>query len=95
MVAKLAPARLASLLMGIWFMSTAMANDFAGMLSKLYPVQNPETGIVESTHFLGFEISGAYQFFMVFVAMAGLASILLFILNKKLVTMMEAKESEE
>lgn len=95
MVAKLAPARLASLLMGIWFMSTAMANDFAGMLSKLYPVQNPETGIVESTHFLGFEISSAYQFFMVFVVMSGIASILLFILNKKLVTMMEAKESEK
>ena len=39
MVARLAPLRLGSLLMGIWFMSNAMANDFAGMLSKLYPEQ--------------------------------------------------------
>ncbi|GIV30149.1 MAG: MFS transporter [Bacteroidia bacterium] len=92
MVAKLAPARLASLLMGVWFMSTAMANDFAGMLSKLYPIQNPETGIVEATHFLMFEISNAYEFFMVFVLMSGLASVILFFLNKKLVKMMEAKD---
>jgi len=95
MVAKLAPARLASLLMGIWFMSTAMANNFAGILSKLYPIQDPETGITEPTYFLVFEISNAYEFFMLFVIMAGIASILLFLLNKKLVKMMEAKESEE
>ncbi len=37
MVVKLAPARLASLLMGVWFMSTATANKFAGDLSALYP----------------------------------------------------------
>lgn len=92
MVAKLAPARLASLLMGVWFMSTAMANDFAGMLSKLYPVQNPETGIVEPTHFGWIEISNAYEFFMLFVVMAGIASVILFLLNKKLVKMMEAKD---
>jgi POT family proton-dependent oligopeptide transporter len=92
MVAKLSPARLASLLMGVWFLSTAMANNFAGMLSKLYPVQNPETGVVESTHLLFFEISNAYEFFMLFVVMSGVASIVLFLLNKKLVQMMEAKD---
>jgi POT family proton-dependent oligopeptide transporter len=37
MVVKLAPVRLASLLMGVWFMSTATANKFAGELSSLYP----------------------------------------------------------
>jgi POT family proton-dependent oligopeptide transporter len=78
--------------MGIWFMSTAMANDFAGMLSKLYPVQNPETGVVEATHFLGFEITSAYEFFMVFVVMSGAASVVLFLLNKKFVRMMETQE---
>ncbi len=37
MVNKLAPVKLASLLMGVWFLSTAAANKFAGTLSELYP----------------------------------------------------------
>jgi POT family proton-dependent oligopeptide transporter len=37
MVARLAPVRLASLLMGVWFMANAMANDMSGQLGKLYP----------------------------------------------------------
>ena len=37
MVVKLAPIRFASLLMGVWFLSTATANKFAGDLSALYP----------------------------------------------------------
>lgn len=37
MVNKLAPVKFASLLMGVWFLSTAAANKFAGTLSALYP----------------------------------------------------------
>jgi POT family proton-dependent oligopeptide transporter len=37
MVSKLSPARFASLMMGVWFLSTAAANKFAGTLSALYP----------------------------------------------------------
>ncbi len=37
MVNKLAPVKLASLLMGVWFLSTAAANKFAGTLSTFYP----------------------------------------------------------
>jgi POT family proton-dependent oligopeptide transporter len=37
MVNKLAPVRFASLLMGVWFLSTAAANNFAGFLSSFYP----------------------------------------------------------
>lgn len=37
MVNKLAPIKLASLLMGVWFLSTSAANKFAGTLSALYP----------------------------------------------------------
>ena len=37
MVNKLAPAKFASLLMGVWFLSTSAANKFAGTLSGLYP----------------------------------------------------------
>jgi POT family proton-dependent oligopeptide transporter len=34
---KLAPEKFASLLMGVWFLSSAAANKFAGTLSSLYP----------------------------------------------------------
>lgn len=37
MVVKLSPVRLTSLLMGVWFMSNAVSNKFAGTLSALYP----------------------------------------------------------
>ncbi|MBU6158428.1 MAG: peptide MFS transporter [Bacteroidetes bacterium] len=82
MVAKLSPVRLGSLLMGIWFLSNAMANDFAGMLSKLYP----EGG--KTTSLLGLEITNLYDFFMVFVGMAGIASVILFLLSSRLLKMM-------
>lgn len=42
MVSKLAPARFASLMMGVWFLSTAAANKFAGTLSALYPATEGE-----------------------------------------------------
>lgn len=82
MVAKLAPARFASLLMGVWFLANATANKFAGMLSALYP----ETG--KTTQFLGYHMSNLYEFFMLFVMMAGAASLILFLSTRKLQTMM-------
>lgn len=151
MVARLAPLRLGSLLMGIWFMSNAMANDFAGMLSKLYPEQyvsvsaviaqeetskvqllerkegkdellaEPKTfgdqdyvaissvnfskikkkaardtafkqittdSKVQEKSFFGFKVNSLYSFFMVFVFMGGIAAIILFLLQKKLLSMM-------
>lgn len=147
MVARLAPVRLASLLMGVWFMANAMANDMAGQLGKFYPevvvpvasVQNvakennvdllpknfdlaqapslnnekvisynmiefknvtdaKEQQEIKSDitnlqkqmpkNFLGFRIEDLFDFFMIFVFMAGIASVLLFFLSKKLLSMM-------
>jgi dipeptide/tripeptide permease len=49
MVVKLAPVRFASLLMGVWFLSTATANKFAGDLSSLYPEEvHMETSVPAS-----------------------------------------------
>lgn len=83
MVNKLAPMKFASLLMGVWFLSTAAANKFAGALSSLYP--DPSKPF---PHFVGFEINDLYSFFMVFVAMSGAASLCLFVVSKKLTNMM-------
>lgn len=82
MVNKLAPAKFASLLMGVWFLSTATANKFAGMLSALYP----ENGNV--TNFIGYKMTNLYDFFMLFVLMAGVSAVILFFLSRKLLKMM-------
>jgi POT family proton-dependent oligopeptide transporter len=147
MVNKLAPVKFASLLMGVWFLSTAAANKFAGTLSSLYPepvvavatIQEVQTqknlvlipadydltkapvimdkqvmpvekillgdikdegvkaevinmleqGKVANTKkFIGMSIDNLYDFFMLFVFMAGAASLVLFFLSKRLMVMM-------
>ncbi len=147
MVNKLAPVKFASLLMGVWFLSTASANKFAGTLSQLYPEANVKVTMVEEIQqakgvallpkdfdasaaaviegekvipfekvdlasikdeaakteirgtleknqvisaksFIGFEVKSLYDFFMLFVVMAGIASIVLFFLSRKLMQMM-------
>ncbi len=144
MVNKLAPVKFASLLMGVWFLSTASANKFAGTLSSFYPetmvtvsaVQAEQTAhaitlcskldkaedingtqyisidlvsfadakskdekaaivanvfkgsLIKKKSFVGYTIDSLYSFFMLFVVMAGIASIILFFLSKKLVKMM-------
>jgi len=82
MVTKLSPARFASLLMGVWFLANAAANWLAGMLSTLYP----EPG--QTTSILGFVISDLSSFFTIFVVMAIIASVILFLMNKVLIKMM-------
>ena len=82
MVNKLAPLRFASLLMGVWYMSMATANKFAGMLSGLYP----EAG--KPKFIFGIQIVSLYDFFMLFVVIAGVASVILFGLSKWLQKLM-------
>lgn len=146
MVNKLAPIRFASLLMAIWYLSTAAANKFAGTLSSYYPESIIELSIVQSAEkensltllaedfeesvkekdgvmvipfdritfskienkdqksrvqgslekqqmenpktFMGYRISNLYDFFMLFVFMAGTASVILFFLSRRLLKMM-------
>lgn len=146
MVNKLAPIRFASLLMAIWYLSTAAANKFAGTLSSYYPEPIIELSIVQSVErensltllaedfeesvkekdgimvipfdrisfakienkdlksqvqnslekqqmenpktFMGYQISNLYDFFMLFVFMAGTASVILFFLSRRLLKMM-------
>ena len=83
LVVKLSPARFTGLMMGIWFLSNAAANKFAGTLSELYP--DPSKPV---PHFLGYAINNLHDFFMLFVAMAGVSSLVLFALSYKLKKMM-------
>jgi POT family proton-dependent oligopeptide transporter len=144
MVNKLAPVKFASLLMGVWFLSTASANKFAGTLSSFYPEtmlvasavdsvqtekgitlckamdkaedingtkyvsidvisfedvkdEEAKAGIVKTIFegsmikektFAGYKINSLYSFFMLFVVMAGISSVILFFLSKLLIKMM-------
>lgn len=84
MVNKLTPARFTSLMMGIWFLAIATGNKLAGTMSSLYPDANAAT----HPSILGFEISDLYSYFILFVFFSGIASLLLFLLCKKLEKMM-------
>ena len=87
MVNKLAPAHLASLLMGVWFMSNAASNILAGKLATLYP--SAEEG---AKSLFGYRIETMDQFFFVFVVLAGVAALLLFALCPLLKRMMKGVE---
>lgn len=120
LVSKLAPLKLVSLLMAVWFLANAAANKLAGTLSSLYPPGEGEvrlasnagvdlrgilSGAVTPTQadlatldnlsirasypsILGIEITNLYDFFMIFVVMAGLASLILFLIQGRLAKMM-------
>ncbi|WP_273429631.1 peptide MFS transporter [Chitinibacter tainanensis] len=79
LVNKLAPAKFASLLMGVWFLSTAAANWFAGVLAGFYP----EAGKAAPS-FLGWQIHSLNDFFMLFVIMSFTAGALLLLTTGQL-----------
>jgi POT family proton-dependent oligopeptide transporter len=67
--------------MAVWFLANAAANKLAGVLSALYPDN-------KTTSFLGYQMSNLHEFFMLFVVMSGVASLILFLLTKRLQKMM-------
>lgn len=121
LVAKLAPKRFASLLMGVWFLGNAAGYALTGTLGALLPptgdkYQEASTKGInlesvlnggasaltpEQTAFLaekkiptafptfaGFTIHNLFEFFMVFVILCGVASVILYALTPMLKKMM-------
>lgn len=84
LVNKLSPLKFASLLMAVWFLANAGANVLSGKLSSLYPDGS------HTTNFMGYEMHNLNEFFMLFVLMAGVASIILFCVTKWLQKTMNA-----
>ena len=87
MVNKLSPARLASLLMGVWFMSNAASNILAGKFSTLFPEPGKPAQSI-----LGWQVATLTDFFLIFVVMAGVASVVLICLCPLLKKMMKGIE---
>jgi POT family proton-dependent oligopeptide transporter len=80
LVAKLAPKRFSSLLMGVWFLANAAGYALSGTLGALLP-PHEITASTQLPSFLGFTIHNLYEFFMVFVLLSGIASIILYFLS--------------
>ncbi|MBQ9561444.1 MAG: peptide MFS transporter [Prevotella sp.] len=87
LVTKLSPAHLASLLMGVWFMSNATANILAGKFATLLPAPGKAPASI-----FGFEIVSLSDFFLFFACTAGTASIILLCLCPLLKKMMKGVE---
>lgn len=87
LVYKLSPARMVSLIMGVWFMSSAASGVFSGQLAALQPEANKPC---ES--FLGFEVVTHSDFFLIFAVMSCAAALLLFALVPVLKRMMASVE---
>lgn len=83
LVNKLAPVKLVSLMMAVWFLANAFANKLAGQFSALYPDG-------KTTSFLGYEMNNMFDFFMLFVILSGIASAILFMLTKYLQKLMNS-----
>ena len=84
LVTRLSPVHLASLLMGVWFMSNATANILAGQFATLLPAPGKEPASI-----FGIQIVTLSDFFIFFACTAGLASIVLLCLCPMLNRMMK------
>ncbi len=84
MIVKLAPIRFGSVLMAIWFLSLGTSFKLSGVLSAFFPTENHKPILLGL-----FPINTTVDFFYIFVGMAGISSIVLFVLIKPLLKMMQ------
>ncbi|MDD5360860.1 MAG: peptide MFS transporter [Ignavibacteria bacterium] len=82
MIVKLAPIRFGSVLMAVWFLSLGTSFKLSGVLSAFYPTENHHPLL------LGIPINTNFDFFLIFVVLAGVSAIILFILIKPLLKVM-------
>lgn len=73
-VSKLSPAKFVSIMMGIWFLASALANYIGGAIS----------GYMEEVA----KHSEISNFFMIFVYSSVFAGIIIYLISKKLTKMM-------
>ena len=76
-VSKLSPPKFASLMMGVWYLASSMANKMAGVLSSFYPEAGKPAPVL-----LGYEVTNLHEFFVIFVAMSASAGVVLFLLAR-------------
>jgi POT family proton-dependent oligopeptide transporter len=90
MVTKLAPPRLQSLMMGLWFFTFALSNLLAGLVARFSERFVPESP--DATAELSFIIPGLPGFFLMLVALPIAGGIMIAILSPMLKRMMHGVE---
>jgi POT family proton-dependent oligopeptide transporter len=84
-VTRTAPVRYVSFLMGVWFLSNAIANLFGGLIAG--QVENIERGRLDLFWYRWFRLGGQADFFLMFVILsfgAGVAALVLTPVLKRL-----------
>jgi len=79
-VTKVAPARFASLLMGVWFLANSVANKIAGTIAELTPTPGQVPQVVSEGGFAGMLQHMAktnHGFYTIFLIMAFSAAVLM------------------
>ncbi|MBU2503273.1 MAG: peptide MFS transporter [bacterium] len=76
-VSKLSPPKFASLMMGVWYLASSLANKMAGVLSSFYPEEGKAAPVL-----LGYEVTDLHGFFVIFVVMSAAAGVVLFLLAR-------------
>ncbi|MEZ4386715.1 MAG: peptide MFS transporter [Candidatus Krumholzibacteriia bacterium] len=79
-VSKLSPPRFASLMMGVWYLASSLANKLAGVLSSFYPEEGKAAPVL-----LGYEVADLHDFFVIFVVMAAVAGVVMLLIARPLV----------
>lgn len=83
MVTKLAPAKFASVVMGFWFVTSALANFLAGLLAQF----TEQVASGEAFHVLG----GQADFFLIFVVTSSVAGVVLLLVSRPLARWMHGQ----
>ncbi|MFA7359688.1 MAG: peptide MFS transporter [Candidatus Kapaibacterium sp.] len=83
MIVKLAPIRFGSVLMAVWFLSLGTSFKLSGVLSAFFPTENHKPVLIGL-----FPINTTVDFLYIFVGLAGISSIILFVLIKPMLKMM-------
>ena len=83
MIVKLAPIRFGSVLMAVWFLSLGTSFKLSGVLSAFFPTENHKPVLLGL-----FPINTNFDFFLIFVALAGISALILFAIIKPMLRMM-------
>lgn len=87
MVSKLAPLRYASLLMGFWFISSAIANKLGGYMAALFGAESAESGELGLSFCFG-QAGGLADFFLLMAIIPAITGIVVLLSAAKLKKMM-------
>ena len=87
MVSKLAPLRFASLLMGFWFISSAIANKLGGYFAAIFGAESAESGQLGLSFCFGPE-GGLADFFLLMAIIPAITGVIVLLSASKLKRMM-------